>query len=418
MRSSNWKAILAYTLCLILAGCGAVPEDEPPTAIPEPGVPKQLQARQIIVALSERLQPQWTPIAQDLATQYRLQPVGKFPLTSIQVQCLVYQVPPDQPLEALVTRLQRDPRVELVQTNRLFEGQQAAPGDPYATLAYGVKLMRADQAHRLSTGRGVTVAVIDTGAETQHPDLQGQVRETATFVEGGEASFDTDRHGTAVAGVIAARADGSGLAGVAPDARLTVAKACWYPDSANAKALCSSWTLAKAIDFVINHGAKVLNLSLGGRASDELLARLLVAAEQRGMVVVAATLEGRDEPGFPASLETVIPVMACDANGRIRAPRWRGPSFVAAAPGIEVVAPIPHSRHTLVSGSSLAAAHVSGVVALLLQQTPDLTPRQIKTLLQATARPVANPPASADPVIGLVDACAALARHAPGLTCH
>ncbi|MEZ5575812.1 MAG: hypothetical protein R3F44_09310, partial [Candidatus Competibacteraceae bacterium] len=75
MRPSNWKAILAYTLCLILAGCGAVPEDQPPAAIPEPGVPKQLQARQIIVALSERLQPQWTPIAQDLTTQYRLQPV-------------------------------------------------------------------------------------------------------------------------------------------------------------------------------------------------------------------------------------------------------------------------------------------------------------------------------------------------------
>ncbi len=417
MSPSHWKAILAYTLCLTFAGCGAIPEDEPPTAVPEPGVPKQLQSRQIIVTLSERLQPQWATIAQDLETQYRLRPVGKFPLTSIEVQCLVYQVPPDQPLEAMVARLQSDPRVDLVQTNRLFEGQQAAPGDPYAALAYGVKLMRADQAHRISTGRGVTVAVIDTGAETQHPDLRGRVLETATFVEGGEASFDTDRHGTAVAGVIAARSNGSGPAGVAPEAGLTVAKACWYPDPTNAKALCSSWTLAKAIDFTINHGAKVLNLSLGGHP-DELLERLLAAADQRGIVVVAATLEGRDEPGFPASLATVIPVIACDANGRIHPPRWRGPAFVAAAPGIEVVAPVPHDRHTLISGSSLAAAHVSGVVALLLQQTPDLTPSQIRTLLQTTARPVANPSASAGPTIGLVDACAALARQAPRLACR
>lgn len=412
-----WKAVWLCTLGLVFASGPVLAKDESPTALPEPGVPKQLQSRQIIVALSEQLQPQWATIAQDLETQYRLRPVGKFPLTSIKVQCLVYQVPPDPPLETLVARLQSDPRVDLVQANRLFEGQQAAPGDPYATLAYGVKFLRADQAHRLSTGLGVTVAVIDTGAETQHPDLRGQVLETATFVEGGEASFDTDRHGTAVAGVIAARASGSGPAGVAPDARLAVAKACWYPNPAKAKALCSSWTLAKAIDFVINNGVDVLNLSLGGR-SDELLARLLTAADQRGMVVVAATLENRDEPGFPASLETVIPVMACDANGRIHAPRWRGPAFVAAAPGIEVVAPVPRSRHTLISGSSLAAAHVSGVVALLLQQTPDLTPRQIRALLQATSRPVANPPAFTAPAIGLVDACAALAQQAPGLTCR
>ena len=141
------------------------------------------------------------------------------------------------------------------------------------------------------------MAVIDTGAETQHPDLQGQVRETATFVEG-EKRPSTPT-GTAPPWRGDRRARTAPAWRRRPDARLTVAKACWYPDSANAKALCSSWTLAKAIDFVINHGAKVLNLSLGGRASDELLARLLAAAEQRGMVVVAATLEGRDEPGFP-----------------------------------------------------------------------------------------------------------------------
>ena len=273
--------------------------------------------------------------------------MGQFPLTSIGVQCLVFQVPPDQSLETVLARLQADPRIELAQPNQAFEGLQAGASDPaagYAALAYGVKRIGADRAWPVSTGRGVPVAVIDTGTATDHPALRGRGIQTANFVDGGEASFATDRHGTAVAGVIGARAVAeAGIAGVAPDAALTVAKACWYPEPIPAKARCSSWTLAKAVDFAINGGARAINLSLGG-PPDALLGRLLTAAEQRGITVVAAIREGRDEPGFPAALGTVIPVIACDPHGRVAWPRWHTPAFVVAAPGVEIVAPTPPDR--------------------------------------------------------------------------
>jgi subtilisin family serine protease len=422
----RWKSIrkgllgfLGAVLVALATACAGPPERELSETISEPGVPKQMQSRQIIVALAERERSQWSAIAQELQARHQLRPVGQFPLTSIGVQCLVFQVPSDQSLEATLARLQADPRVELAQPNQAFEGLQAGAADPvasYAALAYGVKRIGADRAWQVSTGRGVPVAVIDTGADTDHPALRGRGIQTTNFVEGGESSFATDRHGTAVTGVIGAGATVAGIEGVAPDATLTVAKACWYPEPAHAKARCSSWTLAKAVDFAINGGARVINLSLSG-PPDPLLDRLLNAAEQHGITVVAATREGRDEPGFPAALDTVIPVIACDSQGRVAWPRWHSPAFVAAAPGVEIVAPVPPDRYDLLSGSSLAAAHVTGVVALLVQQDPQRRPDQIREILRATARPVmpSSPPAL--PAIGIVDACAALARRAPVLAC-
>ena len=417
-----WKRYVnpACAALLALAACAAPLEQAPLETISEPGVPKQLQSRQIIVALAEQERPQWSAIAQELQARYRLRSVGEFPLTSIGVQCLVFQVPSDQSLEALLVQLKSDSRIELAQPNQAFEGLQATddPITGYTALAYGVKLIGADRAWRVSTGRGVPVVVIDTGADIDHPALRSQGIKTANFVEGGETSFVTDRHGTAVAGVISAQpAAGVRIDGVAPDVALTVAKACWYPEPASAKARCSSWTLAKAIDFAINDGARVINLSLGGR-SDELLARLLTAADRRGITVVAATLENRDDPGFPAELDTVIPVIACDADRRVTWPRWRTPPFVAAAPGVEIVAPAPHNRYDLLSGSSLAAAHVTGVVALLVQQEPQRRPDQIREILRVTAQPATHRSHSDPLAIGIVDACAALARHAPLLACR
>lgn len=406
---------------LALTACATLPEPGGPATLSEPGVPKQLQSRQIIVALAESEHAQWDAIAQDLQHRHQLRRVGAFPLTSIGVQCLVFQVPLEQSMEATLTRLRADSRVQLAQPNQPFEGLAAAnaPSLAYLRLAYGARLLHADQVQPVSTGQGVQVVVIDTGADTHHPDLRGRIVATQNFVDGGEPSFATDLHGTAVAGVIGARAaqTGAGLDGIAPDAALTVAKACWYPDSASAKARCSSWTLAKALDFAINHQAKVINLSLGG-GWDELLTRLLTAAENRGIVVVAATLENRDDPGFPALLNTVIPVIACDPRGRVAWPRWQTPAVVAAAPGIDIVAPTPQDRYDLLSGSSLAAAHVTGVVALLIQQDPRRSPEQIRALVYNTARQPAGSHPAPPPVVGIVDACAALARQAPALVCR
>jgi subtilisin family serine protease len=347
----------------------------------------------------------WSTATQLLVARHRLRVVGNFPLSSIRVQCVVFQVPDERSLLDVIERLKADPLVESVQPNQVFEGLEAPRADSYAALSYGARAIRADVAHRVSTGKGVRVVLVDTGVDKDHPDLRGRVERIANFVEPGKSSFAGDRHGTAMAGVIAARAgDGVGISGIAPEAKLVSIKACWHPRGGG-KALCSSWTLAKAIDLSINTGAQVLNLSLSG-APDPLLARLIAVAHERGMTIVAASAENGNGPGFPASLETVIAVLASDANGQVQLPAWKEQTLAIAAPGVDILTTAPQQGYDFLSGSSLAAAHVTGVVALLLEKKPRLSPSDMAKLIMTTAQ---HAPANAQPhPIGIVDACAAL----------
>jgi len=344
--------------------------------------PKQMLARQILVTLPESLKSKWIRIREELAQKNDILIAGEFPLSSIGVDCLVYRVPEQENFDRVIQQLRADERVGLVQENSVFEGIQGEPAGSFAAISYAPKAVHADAAHRLATGKGVRVAVVDTGAEIEHPDLKDQFLETANFVDGSDYSFRHDLHGTAVTGVIAAKAnDGVGIDGIAPDAEVSVLKACWYPGASNTKAQCSSWSLAKALDAAINENAHIINMSLAG-PHDELLAKLLEAAGQRGIVVVAATFEKQQLPGFPAELPSVIPVISAGPDGRVSHPSWLAqlPGIVVA-PGVEILTTVPGDGYDLMSGSSLAAAHVSGIIALLLELKPKLLPGQVKALL-------------------------------------
>ena len=409
MRRFLAQAALVGTL-LALLGCVSVDRRSPIVgpAAEASEVPKQLQSRQIIITLADDTPERWTAIAQALASEYRLQQRGSFPLRSIRVQCLVFQVPPERSIADLIDALRADSRVESVQQNQIFAGLGEKQRDSNIELSYGPRLIAADAAQRTSRGKGIKVAVVDTGVDMDHPELRGRIAKTQNFVDGGERDFARDRHGTAIVGIIAGRADdGSGFSGIAPEAEVIAVKACWYPERADGKALCSSWTLAKAIDFSINMGARVLNLSLAG-PPDPLLARLIARADKQGMTIVAASAESGDGPGFPASLQSVIAVVACDAHGRIAQRVAGGPTPAIAAPGIDILTTAPRETYDLVSGSSFAAAHVTGVVALLLEQNPELAPADALQMLKTTARPVQGVAPSR--VAGVVDACAALGK--------
>ena len=176
----------------------------------------------------------------------------------------------------------------------------------------------APEAWAVTTGStGVTVAVIDTGIETKHPDLKGRVAKTENFVDGGAQSFAQDRHGTAVAGVIGARANNNeGIFGVAPGADLLGIKACWHSTAGGLEARCSSWTLAKAIDFAVINGTRVINLSLGG-PPDPLLTRLIAKAIERGATVVAPSMAAATTVAWP-----VIRTTTCRAATAIARRCW------------------------------------------------------------------------------------------------
>jgi subtilisin family serine protease len=235
-----------------------------------------------------------------------------------------------------------------------------------------------EQAHELATGKGVTVAVIDSAVDASHPDLMGHVRVGYDLV-GRDTALRGEVHGTAVAGIIASTAGNSeGIVGIAPDVDIAALRACWAIEPGGSAARCSSFSLAQALETALDLEPGVINLSLAG-PSDSLLERLLAEAIRRGIIVVTAEPEHAGGDAFPASLPGAI--VARPAPSRQAA----APHHLLAAPASEILTTVPQAGYAFMSGSSLAAAHVSGVIALLLERSPSISAADVAALLTQTA---------------------------------
>ena len=328
-------------------------------------------------------------LARRIATAYGLKLVDEWPMEMIGVDCFVMAVPDGRSTADAANQVARDGRVAWTQPVALYGAQESAPrhNDPLFAAEPAARQWRLAELHRIATGRGIKVAVIDSGIDAAHPDLSGQLLVRRNFVAGQPGA--PERHGTGVAGIIAAKADnGLGIAGIAPGARLLALRACWQAPSSGAT-LCDSFSLAKALYFAIQQKADVINLSLSG-PDDRLLRELLKTALARGSAVIAAFDQKRTNGGFPASMPGVIAVSDAFQGGQ-----------VYTAPGRDVPTTLPGGRWFLVNGSSYAAAHVSGLVALVWQ-------RQRSGNLTLVADRNGGGP---------IDACATLVRVASGCDC-
>ena len=329
-----------------------------------------------------------------LSKEYGLREVEDWPIRSLGIHCVVFEVAPGHSIQEMIDLLARDPRIDSVQPMNTFDvmGQRStAYDDPYAEMQHGLDAMRVWEAHPWARGRGVAVAVVDTGVYRQHPDLAGRVVVAKDFVGHGSTA---EIHGTAVAGVIASRANnGIGTVGVAPEARILALRACWEaPGSTSGH--CNSFTLAKALDWVVNRRPEVLNLSLAG-PHDPLLERLLLAVLDENVKIVAAYERDSGGISFPGSVKGVLLTRSPDETAFLG----------VSAPGQDILAATPGDGFDFVSGNSFAAAHVSGVVALLLERAPGLGMDEIRQVLKTPSRD------------SIIDACAALAEVAPDTTC-
>lgn len=326
-----------------------------------------------------------------LAQEYALRETSGWPIPSLGVHCVVFESPPGAARTQVMAVLARDARVQLVQPLQDFDVHAEARGgmpynDPYVHPQRGFMETHAAQAHRLSVGKDVHIAVIDTGADTGHPDLQGRIHASHNLVDNNATQFQQDRHGTEVVGIIAATGNNlQGIVGMAPQAQLSLYKACWYP-AGEAAARCNSFTLAKALAAVMESNVKIINLSLGG-PPDELLNQLLVQLLKQGRTVVTAMPPHAQQSGFPAGEPGVIVV---GMEGTDTQPLLAANTF--AAPGRDILTLRPGGRYEFATGSSMAAAHVTGMVALLYAMAPQLERAEVLDILARSRDPASNAP--------------------------
>ncbi|HEY9101583.1 S8 family peptidase [Chitinimonas sp.] len=336
-------------------------------------------------------QARWR-LARQLAEAHGLTLQQGWPMSLLGVDCYLMTVPPGVQTEAVIAALSRDKRVAWAQPVHTYRTQQAED-DPLLPFQPATQRWHLAQLHAAVRQLGghaakVSVAVVDSGIEAQHPDLAGQVLLNENLVD--DHPFRAEHHGTAVAGIIAARADNHlGIVGVAPEASLLGLRACWERTADST--ICDTLSLAKALNLAIGKEAGIINLSLSG-PQDRLLTRLLEVAMARGIVVIGARDPDRPDGGFPASLPGVVAV-ASESSAAV-------PANTLLAPGSDVPTSLPGGRWGLVSGSSYAAAHVSGLYALLASLG---RPPEGRMLLTSGG--------------GRVDACATLGRQLGNCVC-
>lgn len=369
-------------------------------------------------------------MSEALAREYGLREQAAWTIAPLNLRCMLYALRDGDDAEAMLARLRQDVRVKLAQPLNEFETlggpAQEAPtpspplpsspphpapaassptsptsqtslyNDPYFGLQKGFQQMSTAALQQVSIGARVKVAIIDTGVDARHPDLLGQVSTQRDYVAAGGAQVDAvpERHGTEVMGLIAAKVNNrQGIVGVAPGAVMTSYRACWTDvaragaDTGPAPARCNSFTLAQALGAAIADGSDVINLSLGG-PSDPLLLKLAQHALSRGTVLVAAAPPGRLGKGFPSEVPGALVVASTGETA--------GAEGWLAAPGRSVLTTTPGGGYDIDTGSSLAAAHATGVIALLRAAAPGADAERLKRALLGSMS-----------ATGAINACAA-----------
>ncbi|MEU7577632.1 type VII secretion-associated serine protease mycosin [Streptomyces sp. NPDC041068] len=307
----------------------------------------------------------------------------------------------------------------------LIPATTAHANDGIRAQQWALDAMHTSQAWQTTKGKGITVAVLDTGIDAEHPDLAGNVLEGEDMVGFGARRGDRPwaRHGTAMAGIIAGHGHGQGrgdgVLGIAPEAKILPVRVILEDgDPARRKARNTRGNaLAEGIRWAADNGADVINLSLGDDSKSAHPEPAEDAAVQyalkKGVAVVASAGNGGergDHVSYPAAYPGVIAATAVDENGNRASFSTRRWYATVAAPGDDIVIADPDRKYYEGWGTSAAAAFVSGAVALIRAAHPDLKPAQIKQLLERTARDVPAGGRDDSRGFGLIDPAAALTR--------
>ena len=379
---------------------GFVPRPQPrtDTAITGAIVP-QVREREVIITLAPSANPN---VVFELGKDLGLNGDTLYTSNLLGTRVVRFRIPDQRTVADVVQQLSTDARVQVAQPHYVFTASQSAAKPlPLPVPQYAPSMLHLDEAHKVASGKRIKIAVIDTAIDTTHPVFAGSI--TATFDALGDTKPEAELHGTSIAGILGAR---EGLAGVAPEATILGVRAF----TSNATAPAQSYTLAilKGLDWAVLNGARIINMSFAG-PNDPLLGQAISAAVKQGVVIVAAAGNGGPtaEPAYPGAYPSVIAVTAIDTKDALYKDANHGTYISVAAPGVDIIAAAPKGAYDISSGTSMAAAHVSGIAALMLEKNPKLTPKDIRDALSKSAR---QPPRliAEELGAGIVDAAEAL----------
>lgn len=279
--------------------------------------------------------------------------------------------------------------IRYAEPHYLYVTNAAPPNDAlYSQYQWNLPAIHTETGWDLAEqGNEVIVAVVDTGVDLNHPDLTGRLTEGYNVYTQNADAMDDVGHGTHVAGIIAARINNyEGIAGLTPNARIMPVKVL------DASGAGSTYAVAQGIIWAADHGADVINLSLGNYAQSDFLHDAIRYAYERDIVLVAAT--GNDfteSPGYPAAYPEVFAVGASDYNQQLAQFSNYGSYVDAAAPGVSIASTYPGSQYAALSGTSMASPHAAALAAMIRGLNPDLTNEQIMELMRATCVDLGDP---------------------------
>ncbi|MBI1205615.1 MAG: S8 family serine peptidase [Rhodopseudomonas sp.] len=340
-----------------------------------PANERRLVPDEVVIELRNTVSPQQVDALQ---ARHRLTRLGSLTNQLSGTTIYRWRIPDRRSVATVIRQLEAENLVASAQPNYRYALQQTATAAPEGDPAqYELAKLRLPQAHALTKGDGVLVAVVDSGVDASHPELAGSIA----------GSFDAlatkeppNKHGTAIAGLIAAHGR---LMGAAPAARLLAVRVF---DAAGGG---TTFDIVKGLDYAATQHARIINMSFAG-PPDPIVRRSLTAADKMGIVLIAAAGNAgpKSPPLYPAAYPDVIAVSASDADNKPSAFSNRGRHIAVTAPGTDIMVAIPDGEFEVSSGTSYSAAEVAGVTALMLARDGKLTPAQVRRILTTTAQDI------------------------------
>jgi len=308
-------------------------------------------------------------VIERLTERYNLSLLKTFNLHTLNYRVDVLKT--DQDVPELINEISQEDGVLQVQPNYIFRTMT----EPMSDMQRIRRILNLNSLHNHNQlrGKGVLVAIIDTGVDPVHEDLKKNIKITKNLVP--DSQYTAEIHGTAMAGIIAAGINGFGIEGIAPEAGIIAIRACRQVSETSAMGECYSSTVAEALDTAIQSGAKIANLSIGSSVPDSLVVKILERGSSAGIIFVAPAGNWPFQTGlvFPASHPSVVAVGGIDVKGAYFPNESVGEKTDVLAPSDNILTTVPGGRHNFISGTSVSSAIVSGILALAAGENNGIT---------------------------------------------